>query len=63
MRKAIVGTCFGYSTIGYGYDERFPNAKHKKGMGCILSRWPTHRLALIQHCRICDSIEKMLNRH
>ena len=58
MRKTIVETQYGYSAKGN--DERFPNAKLRKEMGCVIPRWPIYRLAIIYRCKTCDSLEKII---
>ena len=59
MKKALVETEFGFGSGSYDY--RFPNAKVRQGLGCIVPRWPTYRLAVIYVCRTCDSLQKIYN--
>ena len=56
MKKTIVKTQYG-NAIPHN-DFYSPNAKNKLPMGCVVPTWPSGRLAVIYHCKICDSIDE-----
>ncbi len=56
MRKTVVGTSYGLACPGN--KAEFINAKRKQCMGCVVRLWPFRRLAIIYHCKMCDSIKK-----
>lgn len=56
MSKTIVGTRYGKPAFPC-VDERFPNAKARKCMGCMRPPWPVRRFVKIYHCTICDSLK------
>ena len=57
MKKAIVKTQYG-NAVPYN-DFKSPNAKMKLPMGCVVPTWPSGRLAVIYHCKICDSLNQL----
>ena len=55
MKKAIVKTQYGNAVPRN--DLKYPNAKSKFPMGCVVPGWPAGRLAKIYHCNECDRIK------
>ena len=55
MHRCIVGTDFGLAA--FGPSREYPNAKEKQKVGCVVQPWPIYRLAILYHCRVCDSLK------
>ena len=53
MSKTIVRTSFGRASTPN--DNRFPNAKKRISMGCVVR--PIY-FAVVYHCRKCDKLKK-----
>ena len=61
MKKTIVGTRYGKPRLPCS-DDRFPNAKRKVCMGCMVPSWPMNRLVIIYHCKECDNMKRKIGK-
>lgn len=61
MKKTFVRTIYG-KQINPCTNDRYPNAKRKKCMGCVVPIWPAKRIAYTYHCKSCDRLKKEIEK-